>query len=55
MGSWRHAHSPDQSIKCSGTPQAPGSKANPRHADPLTPPGNHILALFRQPALCGYP
>jgi hypothetical protein len=35
--------------------RAPGSKANPRHASPLTPPGNRISALFRQPALCGHP
>jgi hypothetical protein len=28
---------------------------NPRHADPLTPPGNPAPALFRQPpALCGH-
>jgi hypothetical protein len=46
-----HTHSPDQSIKCSGMPRAPGSKANPHHAGPLTPPGNHIPALFRQPSL----
>jgi hypothetical protein len=39
-------YSPDQSIKCFGTPRALGSKANPRHAGPLTPPGNHIQALF---------
>jgi hypothetical protein len=62
-GPWRRAHSPDRSIKCSGTPRAPESKANPHHAGPLTPPGNHIPALFRQPysrghlrhftALCG--
>jgi hypothetical protein len=48
-------YSPDQSIKCSGTPQALGSKANPRHADPLTPPENHIPTLFDQPALCDHP
>jgi hypothetical protein len=41
---------PDRSIKYSDTTQAPGSKENPRHADPLTSPGNHILALFRQPS-----
>jgi hypothetical protein len=52
-GSWRRAHSPDQSIKCCGMPRAPESKANPRHDGPLTPPGNHIPALFRQTALCG--
>jgi hypothetical protein len=40
---------------CSGTSRAPGSKANPRHASPLTPSGNHIPALFHQPALCGHP
>jgi hypothetical protein len=45
-----HAHSPDQSIKFSDTTRAPGSKANPRHAGPLTPLGNHIPALFRQPS-----
>jgi hypothetical protein len=28
------AHSHDQSIKCSGMPRAPGSKANPRHDRP---------------------
>jgi hypothetical protein len=44
-----HAHSPDQSIKCSSTLRAPGSKANSRHAGPLTSPGNHIPMLFRQP------
>jgi hypothetical protein len=27
----------------------PGQRANPRHAAPLTPPGNHIPVLFRQP------
>jgi hypothetical protein len=43
-------HSPDRSIKCSNTTRAPGSKANPRHAGPPTPPGNHIPALFRQPS-----
>jgi hypothetical protein len=32
-----------------------GSKANSRHAGPLTPCGNHIPVLFRQPALCGHP
>jgi hypothetical protein len=46
---------PDQSIKCSGTTRAPGSKVNPCHAGPLTPPGNHISALFRQPSPCGHP
>jgi hypothetical protein len=44
------AHSPDRSIKCSDTPRSPGSKANARHAGPLTPPGNHIPALFHQPS-----
>jgi hypothetical protein len=54
-GPWRRAHSPDRSIKCSDTPRAPESRANPRHAGPLTPPGNHIPALFRRPpALCGH-
>jgi hypothetical protein len=48
-GPLRRAHSPDRSIKCSDTPRAPESKSNPRHAGPLTPPGNHIPALFRQP------
>jgi hypothetical protein len=46
-----HAHSPDQSIKCSDMTWVLGSKVNPRHADPLTPPGNHTPALFRQPSL----
>jgi hypothetical protein len=32
-----------------------GSKANSRRANPLTPPKNHILALFHLPALCGHP
>jgi hypothetical protein len=50
-----HTHSPDQSIKCSGTTRVPGSKVNPRHAGPLTPLGNHIPALFRQPSPCGHP
>jgi hypothetical protein len=45
-----HAHSPDQSIKFSDTTRAPGSKANPCHAGPLTPLGNHIPVLFRQPS-----
>jgi hypothetical protein len=49
------AHSPDQSIKCSGTPRAPGSKVNPCHASPLTPPRNRIPALFRQPSPCDHP
>jgi hypothetical protein len=49
------AHSLDQSIKCSGTTLVPGSKANPRHAGPLTPPGNRIPALFRQPSPCYHP
>jgi hypothetical protein len=36
--------------------RAPGSRANPRHAVPLTPPGNPAQALFHQPpALCGHP
>jgi hypothetical protein len=47
--------SPDWSIKYSGMSRAPGSKANPHHADPLTPPGNHISTLFDRPALCGHP
>jgi hypothetical protein len=47
--------SPDRSIKCSSTLRAPRSKENPRHASPLKPPGNHIPALFDQPALCGHP
>jgi hypothetical protein len=42
-------HSPDRSIKCSGTLWVPGSRTHPRHTGPLTPPGNHIPALFRQP------
>jgi hypothetical protein len=51
----RRTYSPDQSIKCSGTPRALLSNANPSHVGPLTPPGNHIPALFHQPALCGHP
>jgi hypothetical protein len=36
--------------------RAPRSRANPRHAGPLTPPGNPTPALFhRPPALCGHP
>jgi hypothetical protein len=35
--------------------RAPESKANPHHAGPLTPPGNHIPVLFDQPALCDHP
>jgi hypothetical protein len=42
---------PDQSIKRSDTTQVPRSNAYPHHAGPLTPPGNHILALFHQPSL----
>jgi hypothetical protein len=49
------AYSPDRSIKCSDATRAHKSKANPRHAGALTPPGNRIPALFRQPALCGHP
>jgi hypothetical protein len=49
----RRTYSLDESIKCSGTPQMLGSKANPRHAGPLTSPGNHIPSLFHQLALCG--
>jgi hypothetical protein len=49
------AHSPDQGIKCSDTTRVPGSKANPRHAGPLTPPGNQIPVLFCQPSLSGHP
>jgi hypothetical protein len=33
----------------------PRSKANPRHAGPLTLHGNHIPTLFDQPTLCGHP
>jgi hypothetical protein len=51
----RRTHSPDRSIKCSNTPRAPGSKANPCHVGPLTPPGNRIPTLFRQPSPCGHP
>jgi hypothetical protein len=43
-------NSSGRSIKCSDTTWTPGSKANPHHAGPLTPPGNHISALFRQPS-----
>jgi hypothetical protein len=39
-------YSPDKSIKCYGTLWAFGSKENPRHAGPLTLPGNHIPMLF---------
>jgi hypothetical protein len=49
------AHSPDQGIKFSSTTRTPGSKVNPRHAGPLTPLGNRIPALFRQPSPCGHP
>jgi hypothetical protein len=49
------AHFPDWSIKCFDMPRAPGSKENPHHAGPLTPPGNHIPPLFRQPSLQGRP
>jgi hypothetical protein len=55
LGPRRRTYSPGQSIKCSGKPRAPGSKANRRHASPLTPLGNHISALFHQPALRGHP
>jgi hypothetical protein len=48
-------HSSDRSIKRSDMPQAPESKANPRHDGPLTPPGNHTPTLFRQPSLRGHP
>jgi hypothetical protein len=41
-------HSPDRRIKCSNTTRALRSRTNPRHAGPLTPPGNRIPALFRQ-------
>jgi hypothetical protein len=46
---------PHQSTKRSNTTRGPGSKANPRHTSPLTPPENHILALFHQPSLSGHP
>jgi hypothetical protein len=36
-------------------PLALGSKANPRHAGPLTPPGNHIPTQFRQPSCAAIP
>jgi hypothetical protein len=45
------ACSPDRGIKCSDAPWVPGSKANARHADLLTQPGNPIPALFKQPAV----
>jgi hypothetical protein len=51
----RRTYSPDRSIKCPGTSQALGAKANPHHADPLTSPWNHIPALFHQPTLCDHP
>jgi hypothetical protein len=36
--------------------RAPGSRANPRHTGPLTPPGNPTPALFHRPlTLCGHP
>jgi hypothetical protein len=50
-----HTYSPDRGIECSDASRAPGSKVNPYHAGPLTPPGNQIPALFDQPALCGHP
>jgi hypothetical protein len=46
---------PDGGIKCSDTSRAPGSKVNPHHAGPLTPPGDQIPTLFNQPALCVHP
>jgi hypothetical protein len=49
-----HTYSPDRSIKCSDAWRAPGSKANPRHAGPLTPPGNQISTLFNRPTLCSH-
>jgi hypothetical protein len=52
----RHrTYSPNQRIKCSGTPRALGSKANSHHADPLTPPRNRITMLFNQPASHDHP
>jgi hypothetical protein len=47
-------NSPNQSIKCSDTTGAHGSKENPRHACALALSENRIPALFRQPALCGH-
>jgi hypothetical protein len=46
-----HKCSPVRSIKCSGMSRAPESKANPRHAGPLTLLGKSSPALFGQPAL----
>jgi hypothetical protein len=46
---------PEQSIKCSGTPQALRLKANPLHAGPLTPPGNHIPTMFTNPPCAAIP
>jgi hypothetical protein len=40
---------PDRSIKRPATPRVLGSKANPRHANLLTQPGNLTPALFEQP------
>jgi hypothetical protein len=61
----RRTYSPDRSIKCSSTSWAPGSNVNPRHTDPLTPPGNHPRRCLTNPhcvvipgavrALCGKP
>jgi hypothetical protein len=48
------AHSPNQRIKCWHDASA-RVKGECRHAGALTPPGNRIPALFRQPALCGHP
>jgi hypothetical protein len=48
-------HSPDRSIKCSDKPRSLRSKANPRYAGPLTPPGNRIPALFHKPSPRGHP
>jgi hypothetical protein len=45
-------HSADRSIKCSNMTWAPRSKVNPHHADPLTPPGNHIPTMFHHPRHC---
>jgi hypothetical protein len=46
--------SPDRSIKCPSVSQAPESNVNSHHAGPSTPLGNHISALFHQPALCDH-
>jgi hypothetical protein len=48
------SHFPDRSIKCSDTARASKSRANLCHACALTPLGNRIPVLLRQPAMCGH-